>query len=83
MIKNIAVHLTGSSEDDVRLTYAGALAERFDASITGLHINVMPGILSITDPSGSAFLQELIEASNEQADLATGRLKEQLPVSGR
>lgn len=82
MIKNIAVHLTGSSEDDVRLTYAGALAQRFDASITGLQINVMPGILSITDPSGSAFLQELIETSNKKADLTTGRLKEQLARLG-
>jgi nucleotide-binding universal stress UspA family protein len=78
MIKNIAVHLTGSSEDDFRLTYASALAERFDASITGLQINVMPQILSITDPAGSAFLQELIETSNKQADLATARLREQL-----
>lgn len=82
MIKNIAVHLTGSSEDEVRLTYAGALAQRFDANITGLQVNVMPGILSVTDPSGSAFLQELIETSNKQADLATGRLREQLARLG-
>lgn len=82
MIKNIAVHLTGSSEDGVRLTYAGELAELFNASITGLQVNVMPGILSITDPSGSAFLQELIKTSNKKADLASGRLKEQLARLG-
>lgn len=78
MIKNISVHLSGSSEDEFRLAYAGALAERFDASITGLQVHVMPEILSITDPSGSAFLREMIETSNKQADLATARLKDQL-----
>lgn len=78
MIKNIAVQFTGSPEDEVRLSYAVALAERFDASITGLQINVMPGILSITDPSGSAFLQQLIETSNKQADLVTERLTAEL-----
>ena len=49
MIKNIAVHLTGSSEDGIRLTYAGELAARLNASITGLQLNVIPEILSITD----------------------------------
>ena len=82
MIKNIAVHLTGSSEDGIRLTYAGELAARLNASITGLQLNVIPEILSITDPSGSTFLQELIETSNKNADLAAGRLKEQLARLG-
>ncbi len=78
MIRNIAVHLTGSPEDEVRLSYAVALAERFDASITGLQINVMPGILSITDPTGSAFLRELIATSKKQGDLVSERLMEEL-----
>ena len=78
MIKNIAVHLTGSSEDEVRLAYAGALAEHVNAGITGLQLNVMPALISITDPTESAFLQQLIETSNQQADLAGERIGQQL-----
>ncbi|HQZ12014.1 MAG TPA: universal stress protein [Devosia sp.] len=82
MIKNIAVHLTGSSEDDIRLAYAGALAERCNASITGLQVNVMPAIVSITDPTGSAFLQQLIATSNQQAEVTGERLGKQLARLG-
>lgn len=82
MIKDIVVHLTGSSEDAVRLEYAGAVAGRFDAHLTGLQVNVMPEIISMTDPSGSAYLQTLIAESTARADVASARINEQLAALG-
>jgi nucleotide-binding universal stress UspA family protein len=82
MIKDILVHLTGSSEDAVRLHYANGLAQMLGAHLTGLQVHELPSILAITDPSGSAFLQELIETSNKEADGHGARLKEQLAAFG-
>lgn len=83
MIKDIVVHLTGSSEDTVRLRYANGLAERLGAHLTGLQIHALPEILAITDPSGSAFLQELIASSNQQADAVSADLRERLSSLGQ
>lgn len=78
MIKDIAVHLTGSAEDAVRLHYADDLARAVGAHVTGLYAHVLPDIISYTDPSGSAFLRELIEQSDKEANLVASRLAEQL-----
>ncbi len=45
MIKDIAVHLTGSDEGEVRLAYAEALSERFEAHVTGLYAHFLPEIV--------------------------------------
>lgn len=82
MIKDILVHLTGSSEDSVRLHYADSLAQLLGAHLTGLQVHELPSILAITDPSGSSFLQELIETSDKQADEHGARLREQLANLG-
>ncbi len=82
MIRDIAVHLTGSEEDTVRLAYAGAMAGLFDAHLKGLQVNVIPEIISITDPSGSAYLQTLIAESTARADAAAARLRERLAQIG-
>lgn len=82
MIKDIVVHLTGSPEDDVRLAFADAVAQNFDAHLTGLQVHILPEVLSITDPSGSAFLRELIEQSDKDADKVTSRLTEKLAALG-
>ncbi len=39
MIKDIAVHLTGSNEDLVRLEHAAAIARILDAHLTGLQVH--------------------------------------------
>jgi nucleotide-binding universal stress UspA family protein len=75
MIKDIVVQLTGSNEDDVRLAYAKDIARGFTAHLTGIHLHVLPELLSVTDPSGSAFLQKLIEESNAGADKVEEKLK--------
>ncbi|RYE86163.1 MAG: universal stress protein [Hyphomicrobiales bacterium] len=82
MIKDIVVHLTGSPEDAVRLAYADAVAQTFSAHLTGLQVHVLPELLSYTDPSGSAFLRELIAHSDKEADEVTARLTENLAGLG-
>jgi nucleotide-binding universal stress UspA family protein len=82
LIKDIAVHLTGSNEDPVRLEYASALAERLGAHLTGLQMHMLPSLISLTDPSGSAFLQQLIDDSNAAADAVTANLRNQLAALG-
>jgi len=82
MIRDIVVHLTGSSEDAIRLAYADGLARAFTAHLTGLQVHVLPEILSLTDPSGSAFLRELIAQSDKEADAIAARLTETLTAFG-
>jgi len=82
VIRDIVVHLTGSSEDTVRLDYANGLALLLGAHLTGMQVHAMPDILAITDPSGSSFLQQLIETSNKQADNVSARLREKLAAFG-
>lgn len=76
MIKDIAVHLTGSTEDLTRIGYAAGVARLFDSHLTGLHVHELPEVLSITDPSGSAFLQRLVEQSTRQAEAADQSLEQ-------
>lgn len=68
MIKDIAIHLTGSNEDATRIAHAAGLARTLDAHLTGLQVHEMPEVLSYTDPSGSAFLRELVAQSNQRAE---------------
>lgn len=82
MIKDIAVHLTGSSEDAVRLAFAKTVAQSLEARITGLQVHLLPDVISITDPSGSAFLQALLEESSKAADKTTASLRLQLEKLG-
>ena len=74
MIKDIVVHLTGSEEDRIRLAYAEPIAAMFDAHLTGLLVHMLPEVIAITDPSGSSFLQTLLEESVERAHKATAAL---------
>jgi nucleotide-binding universal stress UspA family protein len=82
MIKDIVVHLTGSDEDDVRLAYAQPIARSSGAHLTGLQVHALPKIIGYTDPSGSAFLQELLTQSHQRADVASERLKRQFADAG-
>jgi len=67
MIKDIVVHLTGSNEDRFRIGYAEAVAELFDAHLTGLQVHVLPELIEYSDPAGSGFLQTLLVESHEAA----------------
>ena len=78
MIKDIAVHLTGSAEDAVRLAEAARLARALGARITGLQVDQRPEVLAITDPSGSAFLQDLSARSEQQGAAVATSLQQEL-----
>lgn len=74
MIKDVAVHLTGSPEDKTRIAHAAGIAQSLDAHLTGIYPHQLPDILAITDPSGSAFLQRLVEQSVAQGEAVMGSL---------
>jgi len=82
VIKDIAIHLTGSNEDAVRIAHAATLARIFDAHLTGLQVHEMPEVLTMTDPSGSAFLQDLIAESVNRAAAVTEKLEPLLAATG-
>lgn len=82
MIKDIAVHLTGSNEDSIRIAHAAGLARTLEAHLTGLYVHQMPDVLSITDPSGSAFLQRLVAQSVAEAQVATKALDGEFQALG-
>lgn len=82
MFRDIAIHLTGSAEDAIRIAHAAGIARTFDAHLTGLQVHEMPEVLTMTDPSGSAFLQDLIAESVERAKQTGKKLEEQLDKVG-
>lgn len=82
MIKDIVVHLTGSEEDQVRLSYAKPIAELFDAHLTGLQVHMLPELIAITDPAASSFLQTLLADAEAQAREVETLLTEALATTG-
>ena len=74
MIKDIAVHLTGSVEDEVRLAYAETISERFGAHITGLYVHMLPEVVG-ADPAGMVGMEMWFEQSNALAEETFKRLK--------
>src|SRR5690242_3206985 len=67
-ICDIVVQLTGSEEDRFRLSTALAVAKTFDAHIVGVHLNILPDILDITDPVDSSTIRTLLETSEREAE---------------
>ncbi len=82
MIKDIAVHLTGSDEDATRLAHAAQLARALDAHLTGLQVHEMPEVLTITDPTGSSYLQQLVAESVDRAVATTKQLVPMFAATG-
>lgn len=82
MIKDIVVHLTGSPEDAARLAFTKIVAQSLEARVTGLQVHALPDVIAITDPSGSAFLQALLDESSKAADKVTTSLRSQLAKVG-
>lgn len=76
MIKTIAVHLTGSEEDAVRLQHAENLAQRFDAHLTGVFVAAWPVLSFAPEFYAGAAVAQLVEMAAEQADAAFHRVEE-------
>lgn len=80
MIKDILVFLDGSDQDDVRLGYAEQIAARNNAHITGLYINILPEVTTVSSaylPDGEAIAAMQKEAVDQGAEVAA-KLNEKL-----
>ena len=78
MLKDIVVHLTGTEEDEIRLAYAEALSERFEAHVRGLYAYILPTLIS-ADPvamAGVPAMTSFYEESAAEAGRTLKRLKE-------
>jgi nucleotide-binding universal stress UspA family protein len=82
MLKDIVVHLTGSSEDPFRIAQAEAIARSFDAHLTGLQVHTLPEIILYSDASGSGFLQDLLAESHAEAQQVGARLEKAFAALG-
>jgi nucleotide-binding universal stress UspA family protein len=76
MIKTIAVHLTGSAEDAVRLAQAERLAERFGAHLTGVFVAPWQVYAFTPQFDGATAIAELVEIAAVEADTAFQRVEE-------
>lgn len=74
LITDIAVHLTGSAEDDVRLGYAEPIARAFDAHLTGLLFNEIPDLLTVPDAGAARILAEMTAEAETRAEATTKTL---------
>jgi nucleotide-binding universal stress UspA family protein len=73
-IASIAVLLTGSAEDQLRLDYSEGLATRFNAHLTGMLVHRDPELLAVPDLVYADVLQQLVD----EAEAATSARKEEL-----
>lgn len=74
MLRKLLVQLDGTPLDRLRLDHAAALADRFGAHLSGLLLHEQPEILSMSSPSGSAFLRDLLARSEAELAAAAQRL---------
>lgn len=76
--RDIAVHLDGSREDEVRLSHAEALAVRYAARITGIFTNLLPDPALFAGDFGISAIGQLVDAVTEEGDVSQKRLRERL-----
>ena len=74
LIKDVAVHLTGSPEDEVRLAYAEMLSELFEAHLDGLYVHILPEVV-VADPAAMVGMQAWFDQSNAEAEDTFKRLE--------
>ncbi|MCB8819384.1 universal stress protein [Microvirga rosea] len=79
MIKDVLVHLDGSSDDEIRLAHGEAIAAASQAHVTGLFTNVLPDLASLTPMDGAAaagVVAELDDEARRAGDRTQQRLSE-------
>jgi len=76
--RDIAVHLDGSSEDDIRLSHAEALAGRYAARITGIFTTLLPDPALFVGDFGISAIGQLVDSAIEEANAGEKRLRERL-----
>jgi nucleotide-binding universal stress UspA family protein len=83
MIRDIAIYLDGSSEDDQRIEYAARLARMLDAHLTGLVANVMFEMPVAFDGASVVSIPDVILAENDaQAAKRVERARMKLDETG-
>jgi nucleotide-binding universal stress UspA family protein len=79
MIKDVMVRLDGTAADDIRLTAAQAISERFNSTIVGLFLNLMPMLVADIE-TGMFTVPDLIRQAREAGDrletILAARLKD-------
>src|SRR5688572_10002314 len=78
MPRNIVVHFSGGTEDDVRLSYAAQVARLFTAHLTGIHVRLLPEPIAYIEPTIAAVHKELVEESRRQADVVSQKIAARL-----
>ncbi|MDX3806828.1 universal stress protein [Bosea thiooxidans] len=76
--RDIAVHLDGSPEDEVRLAHAETLAAYYAARITGIFTNLLPDPALFAGDFGISAIGQLVDAVTEEGDASEKRLRQRL-----
>lgn len=78
MIKDIMVHLDGSSEDEIRLAYAEIMVSAWGVHLTAIFTNRLPDLAVATPVDGGAAMMQMLSEWQRQAqqdgDIICGRL---------
>lgn len=80
--KDIAVHLDGTQEDEIRLAHAERLAEQFGARLTGLFTNMLPDPALYAGDFGTSAIGQLTESAIMEGDAIKGRLAQRFAALG-
>jgi len=80
MIRDIMVHVDGSSQDETRLAHAEVLAQAFKAHLTALFVNRLPGFAVSADAAGTGavYMAELMEEAMADGDRLADEIKRRL-----
>lgn len=78
--RDIAVHLDGSPEDEVRLSHAEALAVRFAARLTGIFTNPLPDPALFAGEFGFSAIGQLVDAAKLEGDAKEKGLRQRLAL---
>jgi hypothetical protein len=69
MIKDVMVHLDGTTADEMRLAAVNEIAELFHGHIVGLFLNLLPVLIAPEDGIGGIQAAELLNKAREAGDL--------------
>jgi hypothetical protein len=78
MIKDVMVHLDGTTADEMRLAAVNEIAELFHSHIVGLFLNLLPVLIAPEDGIGGIQAAELLNKAREAGDKVEKKLSESL-----
>jgi nucleotide-binding universal stress UspA family protein len=76
--RDIAVHLDGSPEDEIRLAHAESLAAPFSSHLTGIFTNRLPDVADYSSPYGVPTYLEVDAQLRKEGEVAHKRLAQRL-----